>query len=371
MIGPLQTDLITVQDAVAWIFGAGQNAGQNTGVLQTLISSLSVDFLRRTGRANQNGSVPSESPFNQAVAYSESYTGNGNDLLQIRNWPILSVSSVSVFGNAIPQSSAPTAWGWFVNDSGKFLALRGGPWATAIAGSWGGGWSGLRGSSMGRAGWPKAVDCIQVAYTAGFAARPITGELQTVPVLPSAWAPAKPYGNGALIFDGTNVQMATVVAGNATSAVSGGSTPAWGATPGAVAPDGAYLAWTCQGAPYSLTVSQLPWLSDSGVAYFSNGDPLTAVQTAPSAGQYCLLGGGSYLFASGDAGKQVLISYSASGTPPDIQEAMLRWVNLIYKRRGWEGIRSLMQKDAGSTIYTSFEIDPSIEKTIMYYRRRA
>jgi hypothetical protein len=95
------------------------------------------------------------------------------------------------------------------------------------------------------------------------------------------------------------------------------------------------------------------------------------VSIAPGAGQYYALGFGSYLFNSSDAGKQVLMSYDAAGTPADIQETMLRWVNLIYKRRGWEGIRSLMQKDAGSTTYTSFEIDPSFEKTFRYYRRRA
>jgi hypothetical protein len=374
MIGPTALDLVTLSEAVEWIFGAPQNVGQNTAVLQSLISSLSLDFLRRTGRASQNGSVPAQSPFNQAVAYSESYSGNGNNLLQIRNWPILSVSAVTIYGNAVPESTSPNSLGWFIEDSGQFLGLRlGGSMNAGYGGYRGGGWAGLRGAGVGAkaGGWPKGIDCIQVSYTAGFAARSIVGELQTIPVLPPTWQANHAYGSGAQIFDGTNIQTCSIVAGNATVANSGTPTPQWGAKAGVVAADGAYLAWTCQGAPYIVMVNQLPWLSDVGVSYFSSGNPLAPVSIAPGAGQYYALGFGSYLFNSSDAGKQVLMSYDAAGTPADIQETMLRWVNLIYKRRGWEGIRSLMQKDAGSTTYTSFEIDPSFEKTFRYYRRRA
>lgn len=370
---PTALDLTTTEQAVAWIFGASQNVGQNTNVLQTLISSLSLDFLRRTGRANQNGAVPAQSPFNQAVAYSDSYTGNGNALLQMRNWPVLSVSSVTIFGNAVPESSGPNSYGWFIEASGQFLGLRlGGSLPSGgLGGYWGGGWSGLRGQSQSRGGWPKEIDCIQVSYIAGFAANAVSKELQTVPILPSAWQANHAYGSGALIFDGTNVQMCAIVAGTAQVANSGTPTPQWGAKVGVVTPDGAYLAWTNQGAPYTLTVNNVPWLSDGGVNYFSSGNPLTAVLTSPTAGQYFVLGNGSYLFSATDAGSQIQVSYDAAGTPADVQESVLRWVNLIYKRRGWEGIRSLMQKDAGSTVYTSFEIDPSIEKTMRYYRRRA
>lgn len=373
MIGPTSLDLTTTAQAVEWIFGAPQNAGQNTSVLQSLISSLSLDFLRRTGRASQNGSVPSQSPFNQAVSYSESYSGNGNSMLQLRNWPILSVSEVLVFSQPVPQSSGPTQWGWFVDDSGRFLCIRLGPYMTAgYGGSWMGGWSGLQpGTANGRGGWPKAIDCIQVTYSAGFTAQDVYGELQRIPVLPALWTAGATYGNSSVVFDGINVQVAAIIAGTSPTAKAQTTSPAWSPNKGGITPDGAYIAWTNQGVPYVLTVNQLPWLADAGITYFSTGDPLTAVQTAPAAGQYYVMGQGSYLFNSADAGSQIQISYSTAGTPADVQEAVLRWVNLIYKRRGWEGIRSLMQKDAGSTVYTAFEIDPSIEKTIRYYRRRA
>jgi hypothetical protein len=280
---------------------------------------------------------------------------------------------VTIFGNAVPQSTGPNSYGWFIESSGRFLGLRlGGSLVGGSIGYWGGGWAGLRGGTQCRGGWPKEIDCIQVSYTAGFAANAVSNELQTIPPQPAAWQANHTYGNGALVFDGTNVQQCTIIAaGNATSANSGATTPQWGTKPGVYTPDGAYISWDCLGAPFTVTVNNLPWISDAGVLYFSTGLPLAPFNTAPTVGQYYLAGNGVYLFSSADAGKQVQISYSAAGTPYDLQETVLRWVNLIYKRRGWEGIRSLMQKDAGSTIYTSFEIDPSFEKTFMYYRRRA
>lgn len=368
MYGPTSLDLITVEQAVEWIFGTQQKPNQNLGVLQTLISSLSLDFLRRTGRAAQDGSIPAESPFNQAVSYQESYTGNGNAQIQIRNWPAISGSSVTVFGQTVPQSTGPNAQGWFITSDGKFLALRGGG---AQRSGYGGNWSGLRGGLGNGSGWPKAVDCIQFSYLAGFAAKANVNELQRIPVLPAAWAANHSYGVGSQIFDGTNVQVATAIAGNATTGVSGPGTPIWSGAVGAVTADGAYLAWINIGPPYSVTVNQQPWLADAGVLFFIGGTPLTKVNVSPSGGQYYLLGNGTYLFNSTDAGKQIQVSYSSAGTPLDIQEAMLRWVNLIYKRRGWEGISSLAQKDAGSTTYTQFEVDKSIRETIRFYTRRA
>jgi len=371
MIGPTPLDLVTTDDVIAWIFGATSAvANQNAGILQTAISALSLDLLRRTGRANQNGSVPAASPFNQAITYTESYSGNGNELLPMRNWPVLSVSSVQVYGNTIPQSTVPNNYGWYIEDSGKFLGLRNGP---LLAGLSPNGWGGFTRSPAGypaKTGWPKGIDCIQVTYSGGFAAAPVSGELQTIPALPPAWQASTLYANGQLIFDGTNVQMAQVIGGNQKSASSGTPTPPWSPKPEAGTPDGALLFWINQGPPYTITVLQLPWISDIGVTYFSSGLPLTAVQTAPAAGQYFAMGNGVYLFNSADAGKQVQISYLTAGTPADVKLAMLRWINLIYKRRGWEGIRSVSNKDGGSTVYTSFEVDPSVDKVIEYYKRR-
>lgn len=371
MIAATPLDLITVDDAIEWIFGASSSiSAQNAGVLQKAISSLSLEFLRRIGRAAQNGSVPAASPLNQAVAYNETYTGNGNELLQLRNFPILSVSSVLIFGQTLPQSSGPNNFGFYIEDSGRYLGYRNGPLLTGLSPQGWGGFSRSPAGYPGKYGWPKGIDCIQVQYSAGFAAQPVANELQTVPAQPPAWVANTVYATGQLIFDGTNVQMCQVVAGNQQSAKSGTSTPSWSAKPDSGTADGALLYWINQGAPYTIVVFNLPWISDSGVSYFSSGDPLTSVQTAPTVGQYYAMGSGVYLFNSADAGQQVKISYLTAGTPEDVQLAMLRWVNLIYKRRSWEGIRSVSNRDGGSTVYTSFEVDPSVNAVIDYYTRR-
>lgn len=364
-------DLTTVSAARNWIFGPSPAPTTNNFVLQMLITSLSLDFLRRTGYGAQNNAVPSQSPFNQAVTYTETYSGFGTPLLAIRNSPVLSIGSVSVQGSAIQASTGDNNPGYYIDPSGKFLGIR-----LACVGPYlggGDGWSGwqLGTSAAGRVGgWPRGVNNIQVTYTAGYAENVATNELQTIPTLPSVWQANHAYTNGALIYDGTNVQQCSITQGTAAAANSGASTPSWNTKAGQTTADGPYLVWTNLGPPHALTVNNSPWLSDEGVLYFSDGTPLTAVLTSPTAGQYYLQGVGGYLFNSADAGRQVQISYTYAGTPMDIQEAMLRWVNLIYNRRGWEGIRSLMQKDAGSTIYTGFEIDPSVQAVINSYKRR-
>lgn len=371
-MNPSAIDLTTVAAVKDWIFGPKPAPPSSNYVLQVLITSLSLEFLRRTGTAAQNSSVPTQSPFNQAVTYTETYSGNGNPILGIRNTPILSVASVSVYGNAVSQSTGPNNPGWYIESSGKFLGIR-----LACVGSFLGGGDGWSGWNLGTAaaqgrpgGWPMGVDNVTVTYTAGYTANVVTNELQTIPALPAAWQASHGYATGALIYDGTNVQQAQIIAGTATVVNSGSTTPTWNGTEGQATSDGPYLAWTNLGPPYALSVNNAPWLSNTSVLYFSNGSPLTAVLTAPTAGQYYLQGNGGYLFAAADAGRQVQISYTFAGTPMDIQQAVLRWINLIYNRRGWEGIRSLMQKDAGSTIYTAFEIDPSVQMVIDSYKRR-
>lgn len=370
-MNPSPIDLTTISAARSWIFGPSPAPTSNNNTLQVLITSLSLDFLRRTGYGAQNNAVPSQSPFNQAASYTETYSGYGTPLIAIRNSPILSVASVTLNGSPVQESTGTNNPGWYIDPSGKFLGLRLYSVGSFLGG--GDGWSGWnRGTNAGSGqnGWPKGLNNIVVTYTAGYTANVITNELQTIPELPATWQASHAYTTGSLIFDGANVQQCQIATGTAQAANSGVPTPGWNGTVGQTTADGAYLVWTNLGAPYAITVNNLPWLSDGGVLYFSSGDPLVTVLTAPAVGQYYIHGNGGYLFNSGDAGKQVQISYASAGTPYDIQEAMLRWINLIYNRRGWEGIRSLMQKDAGSTIYTSFEIDPSVQRVIEFYKRR-
>ena len=267
---------------------------QQNSVLQSAITSASLDFLRRTGRGPQNFSVPEHSPFCEAVEYSEVYNGSGTDMQFLRNWPILSVSSLVVNGVAMLPSPGFPQPGYTIGGSGKFLTLSGGAQ----------GWPYARGGN----GWkfPNGTQNVAVTYIAGFPAQTITNELQTI-----------------------------------------------SASPG----------------PYIVTPA-LPWLSDGGVAYFSNGNPLTPVQIAPAAGQY-YVNGGIYLFNAPDTGKQILLIYSATGTPPDIELAARKMVYLVYLRRSWEGLRSLAKPESGTTSYSSWEIDPSVAQVIDNYARKA
>lgn len=126
---------------------------------------------------------------------------------------------------------------------------------------------------------------------------------------------------------------------------------------------------TVAAGPYTITPYQM-WLYDCGVKYFSTGQPLSPVQIAPAQGQY-YLNNGVYLFNAADAGAQMLLNYAAAGTPPDIELAVRKMVFLTYKRRDWEGLKSIAKPESGTTSYQTWEVDPSVLEVIRNYTRTA
>jgi hypothetical protein len=220
-----------------------------------------------------------QSPFVQAVQYTETYDGNGNSIQFLRNAPVLSVQSLTVNGSVVQQSTTFSAPGWGISDDGKSIFMRG-------------------------RNFPRGHQNITVTYTAGYAEQIIAGELQ---------------------------------------AVAAGT--------------------------FTVTPNQ-PWLYDCGVKYFSTGQPLAPVQIAPQQGQY-YLNGSTYLFNAADVGAQVLLSYAMPGTPPDIELAVRKMVFLTYKRRDWEGLKSLAKPESGTTSYQTWEVDPSVLEVIRNYTRTA
>jgi hypothetical protein len=290
-------DLTTVPLVREWIPSptgtpSTQIVAQQTSILQAAITAASLDFMRRTGYGAADGTLPSQSPFVQAVDYSETYDGNGNDRKFLRSRPIISVQSLTVDGMTIPSSPGYPNPGYRIDGDGKSIVLIGSS-------------GGYLGRTCGYR-FTRGRQNVAITYTAGFAAQNIVNELQTVP-----------------------------------------------ANPG----------------PYTVLTS-LPWLADAGVKYFSNGNPFTQVQTAPAAGQY-YLNGNTYLFNASDAGEQIQISYTAAGTPADIELAVRRMVFLIYQRRSWEGLRSIAKPELGQTTYSAWEIDPSVQEVIGNYFRVA
>jgi hypothetical protein len=175
---PNPVDLTTIANVRSWLSSNGKPSSDVTdnGNIQSLITAVSIDFLRRTGRGPQNNAVPVQSPFCQAVVYSETYDGNGNDRLFLRNWPILSVASLSISGVAASQSTSAAMPGFQIDASGRSLSFQG-----AGGGAWLSGSRCLFGAGAASR-FARGVGNVQVTYTAGFAEQPVAGELQTIPV---------------------------------------------------------------------------------------------------------------------------------------------------------------------------------------------
>lgn len=375
-------DLTTVASVKQWMPGVQAPDNLSTdAVLQSAITAASLDMLRRTGRGPRNWQVATQSPYNQVVTYTETYDGTGTPRLFLRNFPIMSVTSLSVFGTTVTASTSQASPGFVIDGTARSIAL-----ISPFSGS--GGWAG---SYYGTGRWPAfglgvlarfpiGVQNITVTYTAGFNAQIITNELQTVPALPAVWAATTNYTNGSQVYAAGSVQTASLK-GSVQVAASGSSTPGFSASLGGTAADGTSIIWTNSGPPYSVAANVLPWLSLPvaippasalpGVSYFSSGIPLTQVFTAPTIGQYFIQAPGSYLFAAADASAQILLNYQAAGTPPDLSLAVTKMVFLTYKRRGWEGLRSTSQKDVGQTNYSAWEVSPEVLEVIENYRRRA
>jgi hypothetical protein len=362
-------DLTTLSDVKTWMAGIQAPDNQNTdSVLQSAITAVSLDVLRRTGRGPRNWQVASQSPYNQQVEYMETYDGSSTARMFLRNFPIVSVSSLTVFGTTVSPSTSQSSPGFVIDGSAKSISLIS-PFSGYGYGNYygNGRWPAFGLGVLAR--FPQGVQNVQVTYTAGFNSQAITNELRTVPALPASWAAQTAYSAGALIFGAGYVQAASIRSG-AQSATSGSLTPSFSTSLGGTVSDGQII-WTNTGLPYTVTAAVQPWLSNTSITYFSGGAPLAQVFAAPAVGQYFIQYPGVYLFNVADAGTQILLAYTAAGTPPDVQLAATRMVYLTYKRRGWEGLRSMAQKDVGQTNYSAWEVDPEVREVLSNYTRSA
>lgn len=363
-IQPSPMDLTTVAACQSW----GNFSGSSAANLQICLTAASIYFLRKTGRGPRNWQNVTQSPFNQPTPYVETYDGIAGDKLFLRNFPINSVSSLTVGGMVVNQSTSPTTPGWTIDDQGRAIAIRFGgggasPDTFSYVGRFGNGYSAGYGGGRRMRPFGGGVQGIQISYIAGFITS-IIDELYTV--IP-AWQPNTTYSTGDQVSDGTFLQTA------ASSGMSGALAPPWSANKNAPTKDGTIgLTWSNTGIsnpPNTVIIpSQSPILADGGVRYFSNENPLQSVGNAPAQGQYVLLAPGAYLFNAADAGLVMDITYELAGTPADIVLAVMQLVSLNYKRRDWIGQRSVAMKDVGSTSYT-LEIDPVIQECISNYTR--
>lgn len=161
-------DLTTVANVKAWANPGGTSGDDQ--VIQDAITAFSAYVLHLTGRGNADGSIPAASPFNSVVSYDEFYDGNGNDTLPLRNWPIVTVTSVNDSGSAIPASTSISTPGYVIDQTKKFLVLRYG--GTLYSAPYR-----YRGPAYSCRGWTLGTQNVEIAYTAGFAATPFDLEM--------------------------------------------------------------------------------------------------------------------------------------------------------------------------------------------------
>lgn len=364
-------DLTTLPSARSWIGGLNTGSSQfsTDANLQACITAFSIEFLRLTGRGPMNWQLAGEqSPFVQPIDYVEQYSGNGNPKLMLRNFPVNSIASVLVGSMSLVASTGVGQAGYAVGADGRSVVILAGGAAspdtfyTYPLGRYGG---------YVRAGFPYGNQNITVSYNAGFSMRQVRNELQVV--IP-AWQPNTSYATGAVVVGGGYLQTAT------NSGTSGTAAPAWNANSSPTTEDNTgveQIVWSTDYIPATANtilagsvVQGFNWLADVGVSYFSTGTFLEAVQTSPAEGQY-FVQNGLYLFNVADAGEEMLLNYNASGTPADITLATNQAVALNYKRRDWVGVRSVAMKDVGSTSYTTWAIDPVVQRVIDNYTRRS
>lgn len=357
IIPPSPMDLTTLSACLSWAGIAGQSTNNN---IQACLTAASIQFLRLTGRGPRNWQNATQNPFNEPVDYVETYDGNVGQKLFLRNFPINSIASLTVGGFTVPQFTGPLSPGYTVDDQGRSIAMILG---ATVGGAFSGrGYGYQTRYSYGSRPFASGVQSINVSYNAGFTTFGVVDELYTI--LP-AWQASHGYSTGDRISDGTYIQQAL------NSGQSSVLAPPWSQKNGQPTQDNE-VKWSntgIQAAPYTITVqNDRATLADNGVKFFSNGNSLTPVLIQPTTGQYFLISQGTYLFAAADAGQQVMISYTAAGTPADIILAIMQLVALNYKRRDWVGQRSVAMKDVGSTSYT-LDMDPNIRDCIRNYTR--
>lgn len=159
LYGPI--DLTTLQ-AVKDYLGTEEGAVVAPGaadaddvIIQAIITGLSQYWLNQTGRTS----------LNSVQNFNEFYDGSGSFRLFLDNYPIVSVTSLQVNNCNIPQSTGVGVGGWFIERSGKSLALRptgaGGVQTTVGYPGLGPGYTFCMG-----------VGNVQVQYSAGYAGIP-------------------------------------------------------------------------------------------------------------------------------------------------------------------------------------------------------
>lgn len=185
--------------------------------IQAAITGFSQRLLDWTGRAS----------LNSITSQTDTYSGQGTNRLFLRQRPIQTVQSLTVNNVNVQQSINAATWGYYIEDSLKSLALRGGGSPIGFSSNWyaqsygGGGGRGLFRTGLV---FPFGTGNISVQYSAGYPPLTVSNEIDTV---------------------------------NANT----------------------------------ITLQQAPWVADGGVLYYPSLVPLAVVNNSPTVGQYAVSNG--------------------------------------------------------------------------------
>lgn len=118
---------------------------------------------------------------------------------------------------------------------------------------------------------------------------------------------------------------------------------------------------------FTIYVLQPNWAANVGVKFFG-GAALTPVNGPPATGQYYVMGGGAYLFAAADVGRQVQLSYTAAGYPSDLVGAVNDMVLLRYRQKDQKEVAS-MNIGGTTTVYNNADYPKDVWRVIKKYKR--
>lgn len=199
---PSPIDLCTVDQLKSWL--NQKNCSFVDINLQREVTAFGAWWLWRTGHGPMDGSVPTVSIFVAPVVFNETYDGNGNDRLFLRQSPITSVQALNCCGLSIPRSTGYNVPGYVIDGNGRSLAIR-----SSGGGSFGryGAYSNTRFGSAYR--FFRGIQNIQVQYTAGYASTPPDVTAAAIKILglwitKSRWIgqkqQAQPDGLGTFVY---------------------------------------------------------------------------------------------------------------------------------------------------------------------------
>ncbi len=292
------SDLAVLSDVKDWLAAGGQALqSADNALMSRLITATSSGIYAYLSR---QVIIPR--------VVTERYDGYGNPRLLLRNYPVLSLSSLIVDGVAVVGSlyptSASTSPGW--PPSGYLISpwdgqLPGKPQALDL-------WATSGGISLSCRTFPVGRQNVQVTYLCGYQ---VVAEAAAVPAAPpyqvAVQAPQGPWAN-----DGGVAYAA------------GGSLVAVASAPAV----GQYVA------------------------------PTQGSQSEGSAT--------NYVFAAADAGASVLISYGF--VPADVNAACIEWVAERYRYRQRIGQRSQTVAGQQTASYDTSGVPPFVKQILAPYR---